>query len=94
MSMGYSPTRFGRPSPARRTGAQDLSLRRDHGQLAKRGIPAFPVNALAPDGVIEGIEVAERRFCLGVQWHPEYAIGDGDVRLFAAFVAAAAGLVP
>ena len=29
------------------------------------------VNAVAPDQVIEGVEDA-RRFCLGVQWHPEY----------------------
>lgn len=28
--------------------------------------------ARATDGVPEGIEVAGRRFCIGVQWHPEY----------------------
>jgi putative glutamine amidotransferase len=38
--------------------------------------------------VIEGIEAPGRRFCLGVQWHPEYAICAGDVSLFDAFVAA------
>ena len=44
--------------------------------------------ATAPDGVIEGIEDPRRRFCLGVQWHPEYGLSDGDRRLFAAFIAA------
>ncbi|MCB9742539.1 MAG: gamma-glutamyl-gamma-aminobutyrate hydrolase family protein [Alphaproteobacteria bacterium] len=29
------------------------------------------VTARAPDGVIEAIEMANHRFCLGVQWHPE-----------------------
>ena len=33
------------------------------------------VDAVAPDGVIEGIEDTRFRFCLGVQWHPEF-LGD------------------
>ena len=44
----------------------------------------------APDGVIEGIEAPRYRFCLGVQWHPEYAIGRGGEAIFNAFVAAVA----
>ena len=47
------------------------------------------VNATAPDGVIEGIEDPSRRFCLGVQWHPEFEIDQGDRRIFAALIAAA-----
>jgi putative glutamine amidotransferase len=47
------------------------------------------INALAPDGVIEGIEDSSKKFCLGVQWHPEYLIDQGDKRLFEAVVAAA-----
>ena len=31
--------------------------------------------AFAPDGVVEGIQVLGQRFCLGVQWHPEYMVG-------------------
>jgi putative glutamine amidotransferase len=46
------------------------------------------VNAVAPDGVIEGIEAPEHRFCLGVQWHPEYFVDAGDRALYAAFLAA------
>lgn len=48
------------------------------------------VNATAPDGVIEGIEDAGRRFCLGVQWHPEFFINTADRRIFDALVAACA----
>jgi putative glutamine amidotransferase len=58
---------------------------------------AAPVqfNACAPDGVIEGIEVSDRRFALGVQWHPELlALGEGadvrpHLRLFQSLVEAA-----
>ena len=47
-------------------------------------------SATAPDGVIEGIEAPEARFCLGVQWHPENFWRTGEFRpLFDAFVAAA-----
>jgi putative glutamine amidotransferase len=49
------------------------------------------VNALAPDGVIEGIEDASKKFCLGVQWHPEYLVDAGDSAIFAALIAAANG---
>jgi putative glutamine amidotransferase len=46
------------------------------------------VNALAPDGVIEGIESRAHRFALGVQWHPEYAVDPRDSAIFSAFLAA------
>ena len=47
-------------------------------------------SATAPDGVIEGIEAPEARFCVGVQWHPENFWRTGEFRpLFDAFVAAA-----
>jgi putative glutamine amidotransferase len=46
------------------------------------------VNAVAADGVIEGVEDPSRRFCLGVQWHPEYAISAADPLIFEAFIQA------
>jgi putative glutamine amidotransferase len=46
------------------------------------------VNARAGDGVIEGVEDPGRRFCVGVQWHPEYFVDAGDRAIFDAFVAA------
>ena len=44
------------------------------------------INAVAPDGVIEGIEYTRHPFCLGVEWHPEYHITPADTRVFEAFV--------
>jgi putative glutamine amidotransferase len=43
--------------------------------------------AHAGDGTVEGVELTGFRFVVGVQWHPE---ADGDGRLFAALVEAAA----
>jgi putative glutamine amidotransferase len=71
------------------TGAAELPVNSAHHQAVKDLAPGMVVDAVATDGVIEGIEDPRRRFLIGVQWHPEYAISEGDTRLFAAFVAAA-----
>ena len=43
--------------------------------------------ATAPDGVIEAVEDPSRRFCLGVQWHPENFYRTGEFReVFEGFV--------
>jgi putative glutamine amidotransferase len=50
---------------------------------------AFVAVATASDGVIEAIESPEKRFCLGVQWHPENFWRTGEFSpLFDAFVSA------
>ena len=72
------------------TGADELSVNSAHHQAAKAVGKGVVVNATAEDGVIEGIEHPGYRFCLGVQWHPEYLISSGDGRILRAFVAAAA----
>jgi putative glutamine amidotransferase len=38
-------------------------------------------NAVAPDGVIEGMEIPSRKFALAVQWHPEFFRDPGDPNL-------------
>jgi putative glutamine amidotransferase len=70
------------------TGSGTMQVNTSHHQ-AVRDPGRSTINATAPDGVIEGIEDASKKFCLGVQWHPEYLIDQGDKRLFEAVVAAA-----
>ncbi len=70
-------------------GVLKMAVNSAHHQAAMEAPAGVVVNAVAADGVIEGIEVPHKRFCLGVQWHPEFAISDGDTRIFAAFVEAA-----
>jgi putative glutamine amidotransferase len=65
-----------------------MSVNSAHHQAVKNVAPGLKVNATAPDGVIEGIEDPRKRFCLGVEWHPEFAIDPGDRRIFDAFIAA------
>ncbi len=69
-------------------GAESLAVNSAHHQAAKAVGKDVIVDAVAEDGVIEGIEHPGYRFCLGVQWHPEYSISAGDDRIFDAFVEA------
>jgi len=61
-----------------------------HHQAIKAVAKGLIVTATAPDGVIEAVEDPTRRFCLGVQWHPENFYRTGEFSpLFEGFVRAA-----
>ncbi|NKB48211.1 MAG: gamma-glutamyl-gamma-aminobutyrate hydrolase family protein [Alphaproteobacteria bacterium] len=69
---------------------EELQVNSAHHQAAKDAPLGVIINAIAPDGVIEGIEARGQKFCLGVQWHPEYGVSAGDSAIFEAFITAAA----
>jgi gamma-glutamyl-gamma-aminobutyrate hydrolase PuuD len=62
---------------------------RHHQSVARVG-ERLVESAISPDGVIEGIERPDKRFAVGVQWHPEDRIHTDptDLALFQAFAAA------
>jgi putative glutamine amidotransferase len=59
-----------------------------HHQAVKTVPASVKINAVATDGVIEGIEDPSKKFCIGVQWHPEFHISSLDAKIFQAFIAA------
>ena len=67
-------------------GVTEMNVNSAHHQAVERIANGTRVDAVAPDGVIEGIEVPDARFVIGVQWHPEFEIDPGDFRIFTAFV--------
>ena len=69
-------------------GAARLAVNSSHHQAVDFAGPGVVVSGTAPDGVVEAIEHPGYRFCLGVQWHPEYAVDPRDPDIFRAFVAA------
>lgn len=99
-----NPLAHEQPNPRHEVGhsaliAQNTLLHRSIGQVeimvnsahhqAVANVPeGVTINATAPDGVIEGIEMPGKRFCLGVQWHPEFLITPADRALYHAFIAA------
>ena len=69
-------------------GTASVAVNSAHHQAVNTVPAGVVINATAADGVIEGIEVPSRRFCLGLQWHPEYAIDPADTAIFHAFIEA------
>lgn len=57
-----------------------------HHQAARRAGRSLRAAAYAPDGIIEALEAQDKRFFLGVQWHPEHMY-EKDERMFMLFKA-------
>jgi putative glutamine amidotransferase len=80
---------------ARLEQADECPVNSRHHQAVKDLGEGFVVSATAPDGVVEAIEDPSRRFCLGVQWHPENFYRTGEFRpLFEGLVDASRGSRP
>ena len=69
-------------------GQDTVLVNSQHHQAVDLVAPGFTLAALSEDGIVEAIEKPDARFCLGVQWHPEW-LSDADPAmqgLFDAFV--------
>jgi putative glutamine amidotransferase len=73
-------------------GRREMRVNSLHHQAVKTPGQGLLVSASARDGVIEAVEIPDRSFVIGVQWHPERLFTEDEAaqRLFAAFVQAAA----
>ncbi len=70
-------------------GADEMDVNSAHHQAVETVGDRLIINSTASDGVIEGVECSDYKFCLGVQWHPEFHITGADTKIFDAFIAAA-----
>lgn len=50
---------------------EEFSVASSHHQAIARVGEGLDAVGTAPDGIVEAIEDPARRFCIGVQWHPE-----------------------
>jgi len=71
-------------------GQTEIAVNSLHHQAVREPAPRLRVVALAEDQVIEGVELPQHPFGLGVQWHPEELLDHAEMRcLFESLVAAA-----
>ena len=66
--------------------SKKLKVNSAHHQSIKEAGKGLIINAISSDGVIEGIEDPKKKFCIGVQWHPEFFINHGDKKLIKYFI--------
>jgi putative glutamine amidotransferase len=84
-----SGTQLERLLADRLEGGDTCPVNSRHHQAVKQPGDGLVVSATAPDGVAEAVEDPSRRFCVGVQWHPENFYRTGEFRaLFEAFLRA------
>lgn len=64
---------------------ENLQVNSFHHQAVKAVPDGFVVTAVAPDGIIEAMESTRYKSILGVQWHPECMILDGNRTMMPVF---------
>ena len=50
-----------------------MNSRHHQGVVPAQLAPGLRLSAVAPDGLVEGMEATDERFLLGIQFHPEIA---------------------
>lgn len=71
----------------RRLVRQDvIEVNSHHNEAGKALAGGLVVSGVAPDGVMEAVELPGKRFVLGVQWHPEFLLTAADAAILEGFV--------
>jgi putative glutamine amidotransferase len=70
------------------TGEEQFAVNTAHREAIVEVTDNVIINCISEDGIIEGIEIPNKRFAIGVQWHPEFFTQDNDpsFKLFKALV--------
>ena len=68
---------------------ETMEVNSSHHQAVKSVGPKMIISGVAPDQVVEAIEMLNYPFALGVEWHPEYLATNEDERIINAFIEAA-----
>lgn len=71
-------------------GCSHLEVNTTHHQAVKELGKGLVANAIADDGIVEGVESPDHIFLMGVQWHPEFLVHKDAAqrKIFSAFVSA------
>jgi len=65
---------------------KEINVNSAHHQSVDKPGKNIKISGRAKDGVIEAIENNKYKWCIGVQWHPEFFITDSDELIFRDFI--------
>lgn len=63
-----------------------LSVNSVHHDYISCDMDDIVISARSFDNIVEAVEVADKKFFLGVQWHPEYLMDSDSIKIFDRFV--------
>ena len=69
-------------------GKDEMMVNSSHHQAVNSVGPRMKISAVAPDGVVEAVEMLDYAFAIGVEWHPEFLATDEDALIMQAFIKA------
>ncbi len=66
----------------------EISVNSAHHDIINHELKDLVISAVADDGIMEAVEYPNKKFILGVQWHPECLIDDNSKKIFNSFIKA------
>lgn len=67
-------------------GKDEIEVNSVHNDIVDFEMNELIINAISDDGIIEGVEYPNKKFILGLQWHPEYLRDDNSEKILTRFV--------
>ena len=67
-------------------GEDKINVNSAHHQAVDKLGNGLKVNGKSKDGIVESIESSNHKWCIGIQWHPEFLITKSDKLIFMDFI--------
>ena len=64
----------------------EIKVNSVHHDIVNFELKNLKISALSPDNIVEAVELPEKKFILGVQWHPEYLVDENSRKIRQAFI--------
>ena len=67
-------------------GKDEIQVNSIHHDVVNFEMNTLIVNALSDDGIIEGVEYPNKKFIIGMQWHPEHLHDENTNKIIDSFI--------
>ena len=65
---------------------KEISVNSVHNDIVDFEINKLIINAISEDGIIEGVEYPNKKFIIGLQWHPEHLHDINTTKIINSFI--------